>query len=127
MVSVETLRLISDIGFMATSNGLSTQAKSIFDAVELLRPDSVLPDIGKALNYLNLNQFQNALDVLEKKALKKEPDDPTVNAFIGMALMLMGRNNESEGFLKPVLNQDDKVAANLASTLLEELKSQASK
>ncbi|GAA4648540.1 hypothetical protein GCM10023116_08090 [Kistimonas scapharcae] len=127
MVTVETLRLLADIGFMATSNGMSGQAKSIFKAIGHIRPNSVLPHIGMALNHLNLNQFQDALDVLEKKALKIEPDNPTVRAFIGMSLMLMGRNSESEKFLTPLTSSDDPLAANLAENLLQELKHHADK
>lgn len=127
MVTAETLRLLADIGFMATSNGMSGQARSIFDAIGCVRPNSVLPHIGMALNHLNLNQFQDALDVLEKKALKIESDNPTVRAFIGMSLMLMGRNSESEKFLDPLTGSDDPLAANLAKNLLQELKHHADK
>lgn len=127
MVTVETLRLLADIGFMATSNGMSPQAKSIFHAIGHIRPKSVLPHIGMALNHLNLNQFQDALDVLEKKALKAEPDNPTVRAFIGMSLMLMGHSSESENFLVPLIDSDDALAANLAENLLKELKHHADK
>lgn len=127
MVTAETLRLLADIGFMATSNGMSLQAKSIFRAIGHIRPKSVLPHIGLALNHLNLNQFQDALDVLEKKALKVEPDNPTVRAFIGMSLMLMGRNSESEKFLVSLTDSDDALAASLAENLLGELKHHADK
>lgn len=126
-VTAENLRLLADIGFMATSNGMSTQAQSIFQAIAHVRPSSILSYIGLALNHLNLNQFQDALDVLEKEALKIEPNNPTVQAFIGMSLMLMGRNSESETFLLPLLDSEDALAANLARNLLQELKHHADK
>ena len=127
MVSAETLRLLADIGFMATSGGFSKQARSLFDAIELARPDSVLPHIGKALNYMNLNMHQEALDTLEKKALKLEPDNATVQAFMGMALMLLGRSSESERCLNGITDSEDTLAASLASNLLSELRQHANK
>ncbi|CAM3555761.1 tetratricopeptide repeat protein [Parendozoicomonas haliclonae] len=127
MVSADTLRLLADIGFMATSGGFSPQAQSMFKAIEQARPDSVLPHIGNALNSMNMNRHQEALDTLEKKALKLEPENPTVKAFIGMALMMLGRNSECERYLNGLTDSDDSLAASLASNLLVELKEQASK
>ena len=127
MVSAETLRLLADIGFMATSGGFSPQAKTLFHAIELARPDSVLPHIGTALNCMNLNKHQEALDILEKKALKIEPDNATVKAFMGMALMMLGRNSESERCLSAITNSEDTLAATLAANLLVELQEHASK
>lgn len=127
MVSAETLRLLADIGFMATSGGFSPQAASLFNAVGQARPQSVLPHIGNALNSMNMNRHQEALEILEKKALKLEPENPTVKAFMGMALMMLGRNSESERCLTALISSDDALAANLASNLLNELKQQGSK
>ncbi|MCY4472098.1 MAG: tetratricopeptide repeat protein [Kistimonas sp.] len=120
MVSVETLRLLADIGFMATSGGLSPQAAELFRAIELARPDSVLPHIGKALNCMNMKKHQDALDVLEKKALPMEPDNDSIKALIGMALMMMGRNNESERCLQAIASSEDKdpMAVEMATALL---------
>lgn len=127
MVSAETLRLLADIGFMATSGGFSSQAASLFNAVGQARPQSVLPHIGNALNSMNMNRHQEALEILEKKALKLEPENPTVKAFMGMALMMLGRNSESERCLTALISSDDALAANLASNLLNELKQQGNK
>ena len=127
MVSADTLRLLADIGFMATSSGFSPQAKSLFNAIELNRPDSVLPYIGHALNCMNMNKNQEALDILEKKALKIEPDNPTVQAFMGMALMLLGRSSESERCLEGIVDSEDTLASGLANNLLSELKQHANK
>ncbi len=127
MVSAETLRLLADIGFMATSGGFSPQARNLFAAIEHARPDSVLPHIGNALNSMNMNKHQEALEILEKKALKLEPENSTVKAFMGMALMMLGRNNESERCLSALTGSDDALAASLASNLLIELKQQGNK
>ncbi len=127
MVSAQTLRLLADIGFMATSEGLSPQASNLFKAIEHARPDSVLPHIGNALNKMNMNEHQEALEILEKKALKLEPENPTIKAFMGMALMMLGRNSESERCLLALTTSEDTLAANLASNLLLELKQNANK
>lgn len=122
MVSAHMLRLLADIGFMATSGGLSPQANQLFRAIGLARPDSVLPHIGNALNCMNMNKHQDALDLLEKKALPMEPENDSIKALIGMALMMMGRNHDSERCLQAICASEgkDPQAVELATNLLTE-------
>lgn len=122
MINAEILRKLADIGFMATSGGFFRQAESIFKAIELNRKDNILPHMGMALNLMNMEKGQEALDILEKKALKIEPDNHVLHAFKAMALMLLGRNSESENCLNNIMTKStDNVSKNLAQNLLEEL------
>ena len=122
MISAEILRKLADIGFMATSGGFFSQAQNIFGAIELSSKENIVPYIGMAINMMNMSKSQDALDLLEKKALPLEPDNQVLHAFKGMALMLLGRNCESEKCLNNVLTSDpDSVTSNLAQGLLGEL------
>ena len=122
MISAEILRKLADIGFMATSGGFFRQAESIFKAIELNKKNNVLPYMGMALNLMNMEKGQEALDILEKKALKIEPDNHVLQAFKAMALMLLGRNSESETCLNGIVAKStDDLAQNLAKNLLSEL------
>ena len=122
MISAEILRKLADIGFMATSGGFSRQAQNIFSAIELSRKDNVVPYIGMAINMMNMRKTQDALEILEKKALPLEPDNQVLHAFKGMALMLLGRSSESEKCLNNILSSNpDPMTINLAQGLLDEL------
>ena len=127
MVSTEMLRKLADIGFMATGGGLFRQAEIIFQAVKLNRENNILPYMGLALNLMNMNKCEEALNILEKKALVLEPDNDTLHAFVGMALMLLGRSRESEKCLNRVVEEsDDDLACNLAKNLLQHLRNKSS-
>jgi len=123
MVDAEILRKLADIGFMATGGGLFRQAEAIFHAIELNRKDNVLPHMGMALNLMNMELAEDALNVLEKKALKMEPENQVLQAFKAMALMQLGRNNESETCLHQIVTKSkDDIAVTLAENLLSELR-----
>ncbi|OED44442.1 hypothetical protein ACH42_07475 [Endozoicomonas sp. (ex Bugula neritina AB1)] len=120
MIDDKLLKTLSDIGFMASATGLPKNAFAIFNAIETTRPDSTVASIGFAMEFMNRKRHQEALDVLHK-ALKANPDDPDVLAFIGMSLMLAGRNKESEDYLTPLLTSDDPEAATMAKELLNNI------
>ncbi|PJE80416.1 hypothetical protein CI610_00599 [invertebrate metagenome] len=122
MLKEDTVKLLADIGFMASSAGLSKHAFAIYSGIETARPDSILPDIGFALEFMNRKKFQEAISILEKQALKKSPDDPIATAFIGLALMMDGRNKESEDCLTKVEKSTGKEAVTMAKALLEKIR-----
>ncbi|MGI9276954.1 MAG: tetratricopeptide repeat protein [Endozoicomonas sp.] len=115
------IRKVADIGFMASSAGLPKHAFAIFNAIEKARPDSTLPYLGFALEFMNKKMNQEALEILEKQALPKAPDDPSIKAFIGMVLMLEGRNKESEDYLTAALNTDEPEVKVMAGELLNNI------
>ena len=121
-MNTETIKLVADVAFMATSAGMSKVSNNIFSAIETIRPNSVLPIIGQSLNYMNSGFPEKALNLLDKKALKVEPDSDTAKVFKGMALMMLGRNKEAEQQLVTVTKSQDDMAKRLASELLLELK-----
>ena len=123
MIDEKLLKTLADIGFMASATGLPKNAFAIFNGIEAARPDSTLSSIGFAMEFMNRKRHQEALDILHK-ALKSNPDDPDILAFIGMSLMLAGRNKESEDYLTPLLNSEDQEAAIMAEELLNHIHKQ---
>ncbi|MCY4329901.1 MAG: hypothetical protein OXC48_07485 [Endozoicomonadaceae bacterium] len=122
MVSAEILRTLADIGFMAVSGGLSVQAERIFKAIALCRKDNVVSYMGMALNLINEGKSEEALALLEKKALVLEPDNLVLHNIKAMALMFIGRKGESEACLQEVINLNtDNMATTLAQNMLEHL------
>ena len=121
MAEDKLIKQLADIGFMATSAGMSKHAFGIFSAIELARPDSVLPSLGFAMNFINKKMYQEAIEILHKEAIPKDPDHPAVKAFMGMALMLEGRNKESENCLKEASQSDDIEVAVMANELLTDV------
>ncbi|WP_299730911.1 hypothetical protein [uncultured Endozoicomonas sp.] len=121
MIDDKLLKTLADIGFMASATGLPKHAFGIFNGIEAARPDSPLSTIGIAMEFMNRKRHQEAIDLLHKEGLKKFPDDPSVQAFLGMALMFEGRNKESEGFLTPLLNSSELEPNVMAKELLSHI------
>ena len=124
MIDDKLLKTLADIGFMASGTGLPKHAFGIFNGIEAARPDSPLSTIGFALEFMNRKRHQEAIEILHREGLAKHPDDPSIKAFLGMALMFEGRNKESEDFLKPLLDVSDVEPAVMAKELLANIHSQ---
>ena len=124
MIDDKLLKLLADIGFMASGVGLPKNAFAIFAGIEKARPDSAMPSIGFAMEFMNRKRHQEAIDILHKEGLARDPENATVKAFIGMGLMLEGRNKESEEMLTPLLESDDPQASVMAKELLSHIHSQ---
>lgn len=121
MTDDKLIKTMADIGFMASSAGMPKHAFAIFSAIEKVRPDSVLPSLGFSLIFMDKKMNQEALEILHKQAIPKDPENPAVKSFIGMALMLEGRNKESEDYLTAVMNQEDPEASSMAKELLSDV------
>ncbi|WP_419536006.1 tetratricopeptide repeat protein [Endozoicomonas sp.] len=118
MIDDKLLKSLADIGFMASGTGLPKHAFGIFNGIEAARPDSPLSTIGFALEFMNRKRHQEAIDILHKEGLSKHPEDPTIKAFLGLALMFAGRNKESEDYLKPLLSSKESEPSIMAKELL---------
>lgn len=123
MIDDKLVKILADIGFMASGVGLPKNAFAIFNGIEKARPDSPVPSIGFAMEFMNRKRHQEAIDILHKDGLAKDPDNITVKAFIGMGLMLEGRNKESEDILTTLLNCGDPETEVMAQELLNNIQS----
>ena len=121
MADNSLIKTLADIGFMATSNNMSKHAFAIFHALEVVRPDNPIGHIGIAFQYMNKKLHQDALDILHKKALLLDKDNPATKAFIGMCLMYQGRNKECEDMLNQVKAGGEAEATAMAEELLSHM------
>ena len=121
MIEDKTIKNIGRYCFMASGTGLPKHAFGIFAGIEAARPDSPLSTIGFALEFMNRKRHQEAIDILHKEGLKKHPDDASVKAFLGMALMFEGRSKESEDLLQTIAGSAEVEPAIMAKELLTQL------
>ena len=125
MIDDRLLKTLADIGFMASAHRSSKTRFLVFLMVlKQLVLTARLNTIGFALEFMNRKRHQEAIDLLHKEGLKQFPDDPSIKAFLGMALMFEGRNKESEGFLTPLLQSSDQESSIMAKELLGQIHGQ---
>jgi len=115
----EVQRRLLEIGFLAAGMGRLEEAEVIFGCLRELRPESEFPSIGLALTYLNAGRSDDAIHRLEREALAIQPESLTASAYLGLALQLAGRNEESRRILRRVVREGrEPEATALAAALL---------
>jgi thioredoxin-like negative regulator of GroEL len=102
----DTMRLIAEIGFLGTDTGAHVAARALFKSLQVLRPDSTLPFIGRAMAELADNKAEEAARILRDEGLKLNPTDPEVKTFLGLALHAAGRDGEARTVLASVVAED---------------------
>jgi tetratricopeptide (TPR) repeat protein len=92
----EEMRLLTQVGFLAGATRKLKDARTIFSALERLRPDASAPYVGMALALLNRREYDEAVRTLDR-ALQVFDDDSQVaeiHAVRALALHLAGRGAE---------------------------------
>ena len=98
IVTSDDLRLLADIGFMASSRGRGEQADTIFAAIRALRPEEEAGFVGGAIVGILAGDPDAAI-----RALKDAPTTVATQTFRGIALVLSGRTSEGRETLKGVV------------------------
>ena len=97
MLESEDIRLLTEVGFLASSNADIARAEAIFGILRELRKTSSFPYIGLAMAYLNAGKAEDAVRSLELAADVVASDvRPELDAFRGLALQMAGRLSESK-------------------------------
>lgn len=119
--SAEQLRELAKIGFLAVHVGEPAAARAIFTSLMVLRPDSVLPHIGRALAEQAAGRMEEAVRWLRDEGLRQHPDDPELMAFLGLALVQAGWSSQAAPVLRRVaqLDADGGAHVRMARELLE--------
>jgi predicted Zn-dependent protease len=120
-IPAEMLRLLADIGYVATGSGKKKNAEVIFGGLIAARPQNELLYVAYAFMQMAFGEYTEASKLLIEKALKINPASETVKAFYGMLLYRVGRRGE--GYI--VLNQlkengKDANAVALAECIIKE-------
>lgn len=119
--SAEQVRELARIGFLAVHVGEPAAARAIFTSLMVLRPDSVLPHIGRALAEQAAGRMDEAVRWLRDEGLRQHPDDPELMAFLGLALVQAGWSSQATPLLRRVAQLDAAGGAHvrMARELLE--------
>ena len=115
----EEARLLLNVALMATGQNRFRSAAKILAALGRFRPNEASIASANAILFISLQDFQDAVDYLDREAIPRFPDAAMLKAFKGMALLRMGRTAEARLPLEEAENQSaDAAAAQLAKDLL---------
>ena len=118
-LSSEEARLLLNVALMATGQNRFQTAAKILAALERFRPQEKAVPEAYAILFISMQDFQGAVDYIDRDALPRFPDSAMLRAFKGMALLRMSRTAEARGPLEEAANQTaDPAAAQLARDLL---------
>ena len=121
MVSLEPdeARLLLNIAMMAIGSNRFQSADAILSALERFRPNEVSLASARAVMMMSAQDFQGAVDFIDRIGLVKFPDSAMLLAFKGMAYLRMERPDDARGPLTAAACQTaDPAAAKLAKDLL---------
>ena len=112
-------RLLLNIALMAVGQNRFQSAETILSALERFRPDEASLASARAVLIMSAQDFQGAVDYIDRVGLVKFPDAAMLQAFKGMAYLRMERPQDAKGPLMAAANQTaDPAAAQLAKDLL---------
>ncbi len=112
-------RLLLNIALMAVGQNRFQSAETILSALERFRPDEASLASARAVLIMSAQDFQGAVDYIDRVGLVKFPDSAMLQAFKGMAYLRMERPQDAKGPLTAAANQTaDPAAAQLAKDLL---------
>ncbi len=118
-LSSEEARLLLNVALMATGQNRFQTAAKILAALERFRPQEKAVPEAYAILFISMQDFQDAVDYIDRDALPRFPDSAMLKAFKGMALLRMSRTAEARGPLEEAANQTaDPAAAQLAKDML---------
>ena len=118
-LSSEEARLLLNVALMATGQNRFQTAAKILTALERFRPQEKAVPEAYAILFISMQDFQGAVDYIDRDALPRFPASAMLKAFKGMALLRMSRTVEARGPLEEAANQTaDPAAAQLARDLL---------
>ena len=118
-LSSEEARLLLNVALMATGQNRFQTAAKILAALERFRPQEKAVPEAYAILFISMQDFQDAVDYIDRDALPRFPDSAMLKAFKGMALLRMSRTAEAREPLEEAANQTaDPAAAQLAKDLL---------
>ena len=118
-LSTEEARLLLNVALMATGQNRFQTAAKILAALERFRPQEKAVPEAYAILFISMQDFQGAVDYIDRDALPRFPDSAMLKAFKGMALLRMSRTAEARAPLEEAANQTaDPAAAQLARDLL---------
>lgn len=116
MLTDQHIARLLDVASLACQKGLVGQARTIFRAVLMLRPDFAPALVGLAFSHIVVDDFDGALTILDK-VLATNGADADALAMRGLACMLTGRREEAEQAFAGI--PQDCAAADMARAVMD--------
>ncbi|MDP1835221.1 MAG: HrpB1 family type III secretion system apparatus protein [Chlamydiales bacterium] len=112
--------LLIEAGFVAVKQLDEVSARRLFEAAQILRPESTAPQIG--LGYIALNKLEvKEASAIFEEVMQREPDNYLAQAFLGIAYLLVKAKRKKGEELISEANEksDDPTVKNLCSISLD--------
>lgn len=112
--------LLIEAGFVAVKQLDEVSSRRLFEAAQVLRPDSTAPQIGLGYIALNKLEIKEASEIFET-VVKAEPDNYLAQAFLGICYLLVKTKRKKGEELISEANEktNDPTVKNLCSLALE--------
>ena len=121
-IDPDFLKLLMQMGFLATRKFKLAEAGVIFNGVAKARPESPFPQIGLACVAMGYGNAPKAIQILNEAPVKDRNAWALRQGFLGMALKLEGRAVECRTILTQLQDEGGNAAAvRMADKLLTEL------
>lgn len=116
----EDFALLIEAGFIAVKQLDETSSARIFNAAQLLNPDSCAPQIGLGYIALNKLEIKEATRIFEA-VTAKEPDNYLAQTFLGICYLLTRpKRKKGEKLVREAMEKtSDETIKNLGSISLE--------
>lgn len=103
----EDFSLLIEAGFVAVKQLDETSAKRIFQAAQVLSPNSTAPQIGLGYIALNKLELKEAARVFEE-VLKKESENHLAQIFLGICFLLnKSKRKKGEELISEAMKKTD--------------------
>ncbi|MCA8998285.1 MAG: hypothetical protein KDA80_14900 [Planctomycetaceae bacterium] len=118
-IPTQTVQQLMEVAYVASGAGMLRDSEIIFQGVQAACPESVMPQIGRAVNLLNAGRPEEATQLL-RAALDSFPESELAMSFLGLALRQAGFAQAMQSVCEQVvaLGQDQEALA-LAQSLLD--------
>lgn len=114
----EEARLLLNVAMTAIGQNRFNSADSILAALEKYRPGDIALITTRAILLISKQDFQGAVDFIDRTGLATHPDSAMLLAFKGMALLRMNQPGAARLPLETAAQSSDPAAAKLAKDLL---------
>jgi len=119
-IDSDLLKLLMEVGFLATKSGMLADAETIFQGVAAARPNSGYPHIGLGCVAMGHGDFEKAVEILEGAPSKERAERDLCMGFLAMAFKLSGRNDECRDVVAQLKSEgENEVAVRMAERTLE--------
>lgn len=115
------LAVMMEAGFVYLGMGRFKEARSIFEGVAVLTPDSEIPVVAQGNVEFCDGHLEKAVKKYEQ-ALKIDPESAFAKVYLGEALLFMGKKDAARELLQDVAKHDKGGSGEFAKALMDVVK-----